>query len=195
MFNELKTNPEIEFRLSEFKLLGQKDTEQWFSELCFCILTANSKAMTAINIQNELGAQGFIKTTHQELADIIKKNKHRFHITKAKYIVEARKFINIKEQIQKFSGLQAREFIVKNIKGLGYKEASHFLRNVGFDDVAIIDRHILRFLHQENLISYIPKSLTKQNYIKFEQILSKFKISQSRLDLIIWQKMTGFVLK
>jgi len=44
-------------RLAEFKKLGKSDN--WFSELCFCILTANSKARTAIAIQKKLGAKGF----------------------------------------------------------------------------------------------------------------------------------------
>lgn len=195
VLSTLQTNPQIETRLQEFKFLRQQSTEQWFSELCFCILTANSKAATALNIQNELGAHGFINMPQQELAQTIRKNKHRFHNTKAKYIVQARKFVDIKSRIVKFSGKEARQFIVKNIVGLGYKEASHFLRNVGYDDVAIIDRHILRYLFQKNLISKIPQSLSPKIYLEFEQILQGFEIELSRLDLIIWEQMTGRVLK
>jgi N-glycosylase/DNA lyase len=192
---KLQTNDLIEKRLKEFKQLSQLDEKHWFSELCFCILTANSKAETAIRIQKEVGPHGFMTLTQQELTEIIKKNRHRFHNNKANFIVQARAFVDIKNKIKNLSGPKARDFLVKNVKGLGYKEASHFLRNVGFDDVAIIDRHILRFLLQQNLIASIPKSLSKQHYIDFEQILSKFGISHSRLDLIIWQKMTGVVLK
>lgn len=192
---KLETNALVETRLKEFKQLNRLDTKYWFSELCFCILTANSKAETAIRIQQEVGPEGFLDLTEQELARIIRNNKHRFHNNKAKFIVQAREFVDIKSKIQNLSGPEAREFLVKNIKGLGYKESSHFLRNVGFDDVAIIDRHILRFLLQQNMIPSIPKSLSKQNYLEFEIILSKFGITHSRLDLIIWQKMTGRVLK
>ncbi|MFA6535467.1 MAG: N-glycosylase/DNA lyase [Candidatus Babeliales bacterium] len=192
---KLKTNSLVEERLEEFKQLNQLDTKYWFSELCFCILTANSKAITAIKIQQEIGPQGFISLSQEELSRIIRDNKHRFHNNKAKFIVQAREFIDIKSRIEKLTGPEAREFLAKNIKGLGYKESSHFLRNVGYDDVAIIDRHILRFLHEQKLISSIPKSITKTNYLIFEQILSKFGIAHSRLDLIIWQKMTGNVLK
>lgn len=193
--NELKTNPLIEQRLKEFKKLKQSDSVNWFSELCFCILTANSKAENAIKIQQEIGSAGFINLTEFEISNIIKKHKHRFHNNKAKYIAAARDFKNIKDLIFNKTGLQAREFIVKNIKGLGYKEASHFLRNVGYDDVAIIDRHILRFMHHQNLIPLIPKHISVKFYLECEQILSKFEIQLSRLDLIIWQKMTGKVLK
>jgi N-glycosylase/DNA lyase len=191
----LKTNTLVEQRLGEFKKLHQGDTLSWFSELCFCILTANSKAETAIKIQQEIGALGFIELNEQKISEIIKKNKHRFHNNKAKYIVAARSFKNIKELIANKTGQQARTFIVQNIKGLGYKEASHFLRNIGYDDVAIIDRHILRFMHQQKLIPSIPGHISKKFYLECEQILTKFEIKLSRLDLIIWQKMTGRVLK
>lgn len=192
---KLETNNLVEQRLKEFKQLNQLDTKYWFSELCFCILTANSKAETAIRIQQKIGPQGFLDLSQQELAQIIRNNKHRFHNNKASFIVQAREFVDIKIKLKNLSGLHAREFIVKNIKGLGYKEASHFLRNVGFDDVAIIDRHILRFMHQQNLISSIPKHITIKFYLECEQILAKFGIELSRLDLIIWEKMTGKVLK
>ena len=111
------------------------------------------------------------------------------------FAVEARKFVNIKGILANLSTNDARELLIKNIKGLGHKESSHFLRNVGYHDVAIIDRHILRFLHQEKLIDEIPKTITKKHYLDFETILSKFEIPLDELDLIIWHQMTGTVLK
>ncbi|GAJ17855.1 unnamed protein product, partial [marine sediment metagenome] len=32
--------------------------------------------------------------------------------------------------------IKLREWVVKNFKGLGYKEASHFLRNIGYKNFA-----------------------------------------------------------
>ena len=60
--------------------------------------------------------------------------------------------------------------MIKNIKGLGYKESSHFLRNIGFDDYAIIDFHIVDILVKHNLIER-PKSLTKRKYLEIEDTL------------------------
>lgn len=193
---KLVSNNLIEQRLSEFKALHNADDKLWFSEVCFCILTANSQAKKAIAIQAEIGPEGFLNKTQEEIKDIIFKHKHRFHNNKAKYIFEARKFANIKQILSKFNNsIETREFLVKNIKGLGFKEASHFMRNVGYTDVAIIDRHILRFMHKEGLISSIPKTITKKIYLDYEKILSTFGIEQAKLDLIIWQMMTGEVLK
>jgi hypothetical protein len=46
-------------RLGQFASFKNKPTEDWFSELCFCILTANSRGRTAFRIQQELGPKGF----------------------------------------------------------------------------------------------------------------------------------------
>lgn len=192
----LESNPLIKQRLKEFAQLHQQDDEAWFSELCFCILTANSKAQSAIDIQREIGSRGFLENSPEEIKQVIRKHGHRFHNNKTKYIIEARKFKNIKQIVQSFAnGKEARDFIAKNIKGLGYKEASHFLRNVGYSDVAIIDRHILRWMLAENLIHEIPKTITKKHYLEYEKTLEQFKIPMDELDLIIWQKVTGKVLK
>ncbi|OGB84605.1 hypothetical protein A3F66_06450 [candidate division TM6 bacterium RIFCSPHIGHO2_12_FULL_32_22] len=192
----LKTNHLIETRLNEFQELNKKEADEWFSELCFCILTANSKAQNAINIKNEIGSDGFKSYSQEKITEIIRQNKHRFHNNKAKYIVTARKFIDIKNILRDFkTGPEAREFIAQNIKGLGFKEASHFLRNVGYCDVAIIDRHILKFMYATKMIDRIPKVVTKKLYLEFEGILKEITSNLARLDLVIWQHVTGKVLK
>ncbi|OHE19264.1 MAG: N-glycosylase, partial [Sulfurimonas sp. RIFOXYD2_FULL_37_8] len=155
----------IQQRLNEFKSFKDKNSEEWFSELCFCILTANSRAKTAINIQNELGPNGFINKKQSELVETIKRNKHRFHNNKAKYILEARKYKDIRSIIEGKSETEARAWIVANIKGLGYKEASHFLRNTGHFKLAILDRHIINLMFEHNLINSIPKPIKKSDYL------------------------------
>lgn len=185
----------IDQRIAEFQQLHKAGNDQWFSELCFCILTANSQAKKAIAIQTELGASGFLNKTQSEIAQTLRRHAHRFHNNKAKYIVEARKFKNIKDLLTGLTSQEAREFLVKNIKGLGFKEASHFLRNVGYTDVAIVDRHILRFLAKYNLIKNIPKVINKKTYLECENILKSFDARQDKLDLIIWCHMTNNILK
>ena len=193
----------IDTRLKEFQSFSSKDEKEWFSELCFCILTANSRATTALAIQKELQAQGFLNKSQSEIVNTIIRNKHRFHNNKARYIVEARAHRNIKtiiaEIIKKESITEAREWLVKNVKGLGYKESSHFLRNTGHDDIAILDRHILNLMKEHNIISEVPKPLTKNNYLeiesKFNSLCQEAKMSPARLDLAMWYLKTGEVLK
>ena len=186
---------QIEQRLKSFEQINKKESNYWFNELCFCLLTANSKASTALKIEAEMGRAGFIEKSKEDVIKILKQNGHRFYNKRTEFIILARKHIDIKNKLKNLNSIKSREFLVKNIKGLGYKEASHFLRNVGYDDVAIIDRHILRFLYQEKLIEKIPKTITPKFYIKCEKILSKFNIPQNELDLILWAHMTGKVLK
>ena len=127
----------------------------------------------------------------------IKRNKHRFHNNKTKYIVEARKYKNIKTILVKED--DPREWLVKHIKGLGYKESSHFLRNVGYTDYAIVDRHILNVLLDNKVIKEKPLSLNKKVYLEIEGKLAligkKLKMNQAKLDLYLWYIKTGKVLK
>lgn len=192
----------IQHRLREFSSFKDKPNEDWFSELCFCLLTANAKQKTGAAIQRDLGYHGFTNLLLPELVQEIKNHKHRFHNTKAERIILARNHKNIKAVIQGIVLGQgqsaAREWLVENVKGLGFKEASHFLRNTGHEDLAILDRHILRIMNEEGLIQSIP-TLTKKNYLELEQKLqylaSSLSVSLSHLDLLLWYLQTGEVLK
>lgn len=190
-------------RLNEFSNFENKPNEDWYSELCFCLLTANSRAKSAIVIQNNLGYEGFSSLSQETISKAIRLNKHRFHNNKAKFICESRKYQNIKEIIKKItkdkSEIEAREWLVENVKGLGYKEASHFLRNTGSKNIAILDRHILNLMVENKIISKKPKSLTKNIYLeienKFNELADNLKMSPAELDIYMWYIKTGEVLK
>ncbi|MFA6914592.1 MAG: DNA lyase, partial [Endomicrobiia bacterium] len=131
----------------------------------------------------------------------------RFHNNKAKYLVEARdKFtvnnkISIKEKISSFkSSIELRQWLIENIKGIGYKEASHFLRNIGLGlDLAILDRHILKNLKLFEAIDEIPQTLTPKKYLEIEEKMKifckKLKIPMSHMDLLMWCMQTGGIFK
>ncbi|MDP4039755.1 MAG: N-glycosylase/DNA lyase [Candidatus Pacearchaeota archaeon] len=193
-----KTNYLVNRRLKEFQSFSKKSEVEWFSELCFCILAANSKQKTAQNIQKKLQNK-LLTISQQDLSLFIKENKHRFHNNKAKFIIEARKFHPIKSKLSILPETQARDFLVKNIKGIGMKEASHFLRNTGSQNLAILDRHVLRTLYENKIIKEIPKSLTSKTYIdielKLKEIAKELNISQAKLDLLLWFSKTGEVAK
>jgi N-glycosylase/DNA lyase len=195
--NKLK-NSEIRNLVNQ-RLIEFKSQDEWFSELCFCILTANSKASTALNIQAELCEEGFLNASPEKVKQCIVSNKHRFHNNKTKYIVEARECAGIKKILSGMNSFQARDWLVKNIKGLGMKEASHFLRNVGYTDLAILDRHILRLLAENNYIREVPSTLTRKKYLEYEKIMQligkQTRLNQAELDLIMWYSKTGKILK
>ncbi len=176
-----------------------KEDMYWFSELCFCILTANSSAKLGIKIQERLGAEGFLNFPLERLKEILKEEGHRFYRKRAEFIAGAREF-DIKRIVTSFEDRKdAREWLVKNVKGIGYKEASHFLRNIGYKNVAILDRHILRLMRKHQLIEDIPKSLTRKRYLALEEIVGRLVeptgMSLGELDLYLWYLQTGKVLK
>ncbi len=188
----------IDERLKDFASFKTKSEDEWFSELCFCILAANSKQKTSAEIQAQLSHQGFKTLSQETLANLIKINKHRFHNVKSKYIVEARQFSNVKSILADKTETDARDWLVENIKGIGMKEASHFLRNTGSQNLAIIDRHIMDILHEHKIITK-PKSLKAETYKQIEkscaEIASKLRVSLAKLDLMLWYLQTGEVLK
>jgi len=189
----------VNSRVDLFKKNQKKDNECWFSELCFCILTANSSASLGIKIKNKIGADGFLNLSLNDLKRILKEEGHRFYNKRAEYIVEARRYKKIKDLLIGYEDKkEAREWLVSNIKGIGYKESSHFLRNVGYMNLAILDRHILRVLNSYNIIESIPKSLTRKSYLGLESILEDIsdivRLSLGELDLYLWYMQTGRVL-
>ncbi len=191
----------VEKRMKEFEKIGESPPYRIFSELCFCILTANFNAERAVKIQEEIG-NGFISLSEQKLARKLMNLGHRYPNMRAKYIVEARKKLDELMRILRNKNKnenEKREWLVKNIKGLGYKEASHFLRNIGYKNCAILDFHILDLLIEIGIIKNKPKSLTKRKYLEIETILKKIakkaNLTLGELDLYLWYLETGKIVK
>jgi N-glycosylase/DNA lyase len=188
----------IDNRIAEFKKFNKESNEDLFKEACFCMLTANFNAEKSIKIQNEIG-DCFLSDSEEMISEKLKNYGHRFPNARASYISN---FKGCKEQLKKIINhhdrLAIRDWFVKNVKGLGYKEASHFLRNIGFEDYAIIDFHIIDVLVKYKLIKK-PKTLTKNRYLEIENILRKIAkktgLTLAELDLYLWYMETGKVLK
>ena len=184
---------EILKRLKEFE-----ENKDYFYELCFCILTPQSSAKKAWSCILKLKEMDFQNKSINPEKYI---NGVRFHRNKSKYLLELKKnYQNILKEIRKSQyPKQLREFLVKNVKGLGYKEASHFLRNIGHKEVSILDRHILKNLKKQNVIKEIPKSMTPKKYCeiedKFINFSKKVNIPIDHLDLLFWSQETGEIFK
>ena len=197
---------EIEARLEEFKRVWEEDDEGIFAELCFCILTPQSRARTCdLAVQNLVNTDVLFKGTSEEIRQAL--SGVRFPNNKARYVFEARGFfttidgLKIKKDIERFGDArEIREWLVSEIRGLGYKEASHFLRNIGKgEDLAILDRHILKNLRLLGIIEEEKTVSTKAAYLMAEAKLLEFtedvKISPAELDLLLWSEETGEIFK
>ena len=187
----------IENRLKEFSLVWENETEEnLFSELAFCLLTPQSKAkMCWDSICTLKEKDALINGSEEEVLECL--YGVRFKYKKSKYIVEVRELfkvdgkISVKELIENGgTPFEIREWLVKNVKGMGHKEASHFLRNVGKGrDLAILDRHILKNMRLIGVIEKIPDSMPPKKYLELEGILRQFsdeiQIPMDHLDIVL----------
>ena len=186
-------------KAQNFRNLKTAGKEQLFFELCFCILAANTSAELGIRMQEALGMQAFLTYDQMDLRNALKLGRYRFYNTRSTYIYNSRWIVDeLPDIVNSTNPDEAREYLVREVYGIGYKEASHFLRNVGVFDFAILDKHILRFLGSSLNIK-IPRSLTAKRYLeiekKFVDLSMKHDLEPGILDLILWKQATGKVLK
>jgi len=198
---------QIEQRMAEFRKVWEtQDEERIFSELIFCLLTPQSRAQLCWSAVERMRNKNILLCDNY--SDIIKcLDKVRFKYTKAQRICEViSRFgkdskCSIVDILNRLNNpAEIREWLVENIKGLGYKEASHFLRNIGLgQNFAILDRHIMRNLMDLSIIEKIPQHISKRRYMEYENKMREFAtfigIPISHLDMLFWAKQTGVIFK
>jgi len=186
---------DIQKRLSDFSKLN---AEQEFSEMLFCLLTPQSNAKKCWQAVKEVQQLAIWK--EKEIAKILRKHT-RFHNNKARYVMNSKEtWKRIKDRLNEQDRIVLRNFIAEKVKGYGLKEAGHFLRNIGKSDnqIAILDRHILRNLKEINVIED-EKIKNNKHYLEIEQKFLKYadkiKIPIDELDLLFWSKENGEIFK
>jgi N-glycosylase/DNA lyase len=187
-------------RAEEFLLNNKAGEDIWFRELVLCILTANSSFISAYKALNCVFEYNFFSLDQYKLSKILKECGYRFYNLKSKYLTEAKSLYgSLKKIIKPLADRdqwEAREFLVNKVNGIGYKEASHFLRNVGYFDLAIIDRHVLRFI--TDIVGDI-KLRKRRDYFLVEGLLRSIadglNIQVGLLDLFIFFKQTKTLVK
>lgn len=197
----------IRARLEDFRRAGGGSDEQLFEELCFAILAIQSSARSSDVAVRALAEDNLLWTAPSEEMARFLRHRTRFHNHKAAYIVRARERFfpggppMLRATLDRFPDPEeARAWLVAEVDGLGLKEASHFLRNIGRgEDLAILDRHILRNLVRHRVIGRIPVSLTPKRYLAIETRLRTFAktvgFSVGVLDLLWWSRQTGEIFK
>ena len=197
----------IERRLAEFRAVSRQGEQAIFEELCFCIVTAGSSArmgLRTLEVLRDILHQG----SESELQERAGSHKLRFWRLRPSYIYHTREYLKqscgdgLYTVLKSFDcPQQRRDFLARNrsIKGLGYKEASHFLRNIGFRGYAIIDKHIVNSLRELGVIGPRLKPTSRKGYLAIERKLVRFAdeigIDMDHLDLLLWSRKTGEILK
>ena len=191
---------DIQKRLDELNKVKYEPDERIFAELCFCLCTPQTKASASDKAIKELISTGLLFSGNPEdIAQILEKHGVRFNNNKARYIVSARQMfsrngqVKIKSMINTDDLWGLRNWIADNVMGLGMKEATHFLRNIGHgSDLAILDRHILAELFKYKVISDVPLVLSKNKYLHIERQMKEFaksiNIGMLELDMVFWSE-------
>lgn len=197
----------IRARLNDFKkILRDEGDYRIFEELTFCICTAGASAkmgLKSVDTMRDILPGGSLKKLRKRLDGV-----HRFPNARSAYIIHTREYLKsehdfkIKDLLESFQDpVERRDFFAKNknIKGIGYKESSHFLRNIGFSGYAILDKHILNTLYELKIIKNPKPPTTRDRYLEIEHKLKEFAnnigIHLDELDLLLWSEKTGEILK
>lgn len=196
------------YKDNDLTLLPVKTNNDYrlFEELCFCIFTANASAemgAKAIEAARAILVNGTKNEITRRLEGI-----YRFKNVRPKYIVHTRNYLKntlnfkLKNKIKSFKNKEElRDFFAlnKNIKGIGYKEASHFLRNIGFKGYAILDTHIINSLHEFGVLKTDKRPKNKREYLEIEEKFKEFSknvgINMDELDLLLWSGKNRKILK
>jgi N-glycosylase/DNA lyase len=194
-------------RLDEFRdVYRYGDDRRIFEELAFCICTAGASArmgLRSIEALRDILLEGSLRKLRSRLKGI-----HRFPNYRPGYIIHTREYLRhehgfrLRDLIESFEDpLERRDYFARNrdIKGIGYKESSHFLRNIGYTGYAILDKHILNTLCELGVIVSPKPPGTRERYIAIENSFKQFAddigIPFDELDLLLWSEKTGEVLK
>lgn len=200
---------EIRARLRDFRLVWQtgSDSRLW-EEMVYCIFTAGASAKMGLRSVDALrpllqsGAQAEMTKA------LVAAGAHRFPNARPGYVVVTRDYLEesfsmrLRERLLSFRDpIERRDWLAKDprVKGLGYKESSHFLRNIGFKGYAILDKHIVRCLCELNVIDSPKPPTTRGRYLETESRMRQFaadtRIDFDELDLLLWSTKTGEILK
>lgn len=197
----------IRSRLNDFKQIKKHATdEKLFEEMTFCILAAGTSAKMALRSTEAVKDVLIFGDFNQ-----IKKSLtgyYRYPNIRAYHLIQCREYLisefdfKIKDTINKIKDpIDRRGFLAKEegIKGIGIKEASHFLRNTGHSGYGILDKHIIYYLYELGLIASIEVPTSENKYLEIEKILIHFSedigIHIDELDLLLWSEKTGEILK
>ena len=200
---------EIRNRLREFEAVWRKgsDARLW-EELAYCIFTAGASARMGLNSVDAVRPLLMEGDSDAMTAALKQAGAHRFPVARPRYIVTTRDYfradcgMGLRKRLRSFSDpFERRDWLAqeKQVKGLGYKEASHFLRNIGVKGHAILDKHVMRCLAEIGVIDSAKPPSTRRKYLEVEQQLIGFArdigIDFDELDLVLWSMKTGEVLK
>lgn len=193
--------------MEEFRQIRLKGSDlRLWEEMVYCFFTGGCSAR--MGLRSVEAVRPYLMDGSRESLTQALLGVHRYPNARAGYVVASREFLRehcgmrLRKKLEGFDDhLERRDWLVKEkgIKGLGYKEASHYLRNIGFRGYAILDKHVLRCMAELGLIEEPKPPITRNRYLSVEKTLRNFagrlKIDFDEMDLVLWSMRTGEILK
>ena len=200
---------EIRARLQEFRRIWQTGTdERLWEEMVYCIFTAGASAR--MGLRSVEAIRPLLAAGHPEAMThaLVSASAHRFPNARPVYVVTTRDYLQgsfsmkLRKRLNSFTDpVERRDWLATEprIKGLGYKESSHYLRNIGFKGYSILDKHIVRCLAELGVIDSPKPPASRSRYLDTETRMRQFSgevgIDFDELDLVLWSMKTGEILK
>src|SRR5499427_7413774 len=200
---------EIRARLRDFRRVWRtaSDSRLW-EEMVYCIFTAGASAKMGLRSVDALRSLLDSGEQKEMTRALVAAGAHRFPNARPGYVVVTRNYLQeafsmrLRERLNSFRDpIERRDWLAKDprVKGLGYKESSHFLRNIGFKGYGILDKHIVRCLNELGVIDSPKPPTTRGRYLETENRMQQFAdvagINFDELDLLLWSMKTGEILK
>lgn len=195
---------EAEQRLRDF---ASVPPQQWFYEVAYCLLTPQSKAASADAAIAQLSAREFYQNGFDPTPILGSPHNYiRFHNVKSRRLLSLRdrwptiaNFLDSTKALSAMDAPHTRNTLATMVDGLGCKEASHALRNIGWRGLGILDRHILRSMADLGVLTNTVSVGTVKKYSVVEwqylAMAGHLGIDPDVLDLILWKMHTGYIGK
>jgi thermostable 8-oxoguanine DNA glycosylase len=200
---------EGKFGTLDEQFIAEPDQKQIEKNLITCILSSNWAYERAVNAaDNFINIFGstfeFSESPDEQKIELLLRSpavRHRFPKSKAIQIRSSlESMLGIGTSFSKYMNQfstehDAREYVSSTFAGMGYKQSSMFLRDIGIaQNLAVIDLHIIWYLTNAENIEV--GTLSKKRYLFLEDYLrsmsQKIGISMIALDRLIWVTVREF---
>lgn len=198
VLNEIDRDPSAAPRFER-----RNDAREIWKSLLFCVLSSQVRVSSASHAVTELlaGVRFFERNlssvdVYRQAKEILSREdvRYRFPETRARQVANSWfAFAQVKDDFYEYldsfgSEREARAAISQSLPGLGLKQASMFLRDIGYaGQLCVIDTHILWYARARFLWS---GNLTPKAYLELEELLlaqsEYYGVAPNILDSAIW---------
>jgi N-glycosylase/DNA lyase len=182
-------------------------------ELSSCILSSQVPYALAVAATDAIDANGLLIDKHQNSEALAlrliavlrtplsvgdRPRAYRFPVVRARQLAATRNIVtaaagSLRALVEGFhDAAETRAWLVRQVPGIGPKQASMFLRNIGVSyDLAILDRHVLNYMSALGIYSGSNISIGRlAQYHKHEAVLrahaKNLDCPVGLLDWAIW---------